>query len=299
MASMQATELRKEAKKIAVDRRRHKERFRMIQQMVFQRYKPNTTTSQTPTPDPEGDPSSNTAVIGKIDPIWSLTAHVGGRPTVSKANLYTMVKAANNFLSLAIHDFDKMDLFQHLQFIQQMAHPKLSPQELLKTFVGRDQIVDAQHNHHLAKTNYTALVARIAAFHALPGKASQMLKTCQNCNSKYMPTARPCPCDKSVRSCSHGPCQYHPGKLRNWNISGGGGAAGDDPINTGRLTLGEFRIWVDTCYWTCCQGKLVKPGPDAGKRSQKHRKGALEPWEIHHPMDASLGCKWQEDHTPF
>ncbi|KAI1378428.1 hypothetical protein F4677DRAFT_443642 [Hypoxylon crocopeplum] len=304
MADQRATKVKKEAKKIATDRRARKEMYRLLKRQVFRKYKPEGIC------DAE---SLDEAVSDNGGSIWSLPAHTKGGPSLQGATLGTMLDIAKHCYKLATIEFDKMDLYDHvrkqillslfdftIQYILRAMNQDLSEAELSKSFVDNHYLVSvAQHQQQLAKENFIACVAKIATISNLPDASVDSFKLCKNCGDRFKPHEDPCDCKKADRTCFHGPCVYHPGNLRSWNgdIIEDGAPVNKQSRMMGKITLQEFRMWIGTFYWDCCQGKLVKP--EVRKRSQKHKRDPLKPWEIIHPMDESMGCKTLPHHIPL
>ncbi|KAI1410594.1 hypothetical protein F5Y13DRAFT_192171 [Hypoxylon sp. FL1857] len=285
--------LRKEAKAMANDRRKRKEKHRQLRQWVYDMFRPNTAgrASQADLGDSDSDGSPDSpAHPWKKGRVWGLRAHNKGRPLPHGVTLDTMLQVAKNCYDLARHDFDKMDLYDHMYYIQAILKPGVPTGD---TVVDRQLIVLAQQQLNLAKNNPEANIARLALFPCLPKEISANVKVCRNCYWRYLPSSAACTCNSgSPKPCPHGACFYHSGELRSYNDTLGqeGGNLGEDFLTRANVKLQEFKIWMGTFYWSCCGGKLQQLGPEVGKRSQRKKRQALADWEIANPYDGKVGC---------
>ncbi|KAI0840326.1 hypothetical protein F5Y06DRAFT_294311 [Hypoxylon sp. FL0890] len=297
MVKERGSTLRKEAKAIANDRRKRKEKHRLLRQWICDMYKPKSASNLDHTgpddSDSESSPApSNSPTEKGQGKVWDLPIVSQRCPGQEGVTLGTMLRIAKDCYKLASQDFDKMDLYDHMYYIQSIREPDTPTSE---TLVDKALVVMAQHQQHLAKHDYIACVARLAVLSNLPKEIKGNLKTCKNCLDKFLPaSSKPCTCDECAQTCRRDACQYHWGELQSHNDAIDASRKkvnlGEDFLIRGKVKLREFKLWMETCYWSCCEGKLVEVGPDAGKRSQKSRHKPLAQWEIPNPYDGKLGC---------
>ncbi|OTA60089.1 hypothetical protein K449DRAFT_104192 [Hypoxylon sp. EC38] len=212
MAKERGSTLRKEAKAMANDRRLRKEKHRKLRQWVYDRYKynPADTTNVIDAAGPGSEASSALSHPGPSKGgLWDLPVYIKKRPGPHGLTLGYMLRIAKECYKLARTDFDKMDLYDHMYYIQSIRQPDIPTEDAL---VDRILIVLAQQQLHLAKTNYAACVARLALLGNLPKEIKKDLRTCQNCLQKFMHCPKPCICARSSGKCPQLPCEYHWGK---------------------------------------------------------------------------------------
>ncbi|KAI2785531.1 hypothetical protein F4815DRAFT_497654 [Daldinia loculata] len=298
MESARATKLRKEAKAIAAERRKYKEKCRLVQRWVYDKYKPSTAGSdeEAQLDAYDGETSAEKAVISTQPAkrsVWHLPASLNGRPGPRGLALGTMLQVAEHCYQISTNDFDSMSLCDHIHHIQEALQPDNSPTPVLKTLVTQPLVVQAQHQQYLAQKDFTACVAKIAIHSNLPEIFKKNLKTCKDCYDKFRPGLKSCPCAKTKQTCLHSPCRYHPGQIKSWGVDCGN----MDFLTKEKVTIQEFDIWIHQCYWDCCGAKLVPVDPDTGRRSQKRKKTPPQPWEIANDIDGGVGCMTRDHHV--
>ncbi|KAI2468957.1 hypothetical protein F4781DRAFT_443031 [Annulohypoxylon bovei var. microspora] len=294
--------LRKAAKVIANDRRKRKEKHRLLQRWVYDRYKSGPVGGEDEVgvvlSDDESSPEPATTPRNpRKGGVWDEKASLGGFNGLKGVTLRTMLRTAKDCYKLAAHGFDQMSLYGHLSHILGVMKEPDAP--LSQTIVCRAVVVMAQHQQHFARENLAACLARLAVMSNLPEDMKGSVKTCRNCFDKFRATSTP-PVSDKLETCYHGPCEYHPGQIRSHNdaldVSDANLKLGSDFLARGNVTLHEFQLWISTCYWDCCGGKLLEVGPEAAKRSQRKRRDAPKPWEVPHEYDGKLGCTRQARH---
>ncbi|KAI1213195.1 uncharacterized protein F4807DRAFT_457283 [Annulohypoxylon truncatum] len=298
--------LTKSAKAIATDRRKRKEKHRQVRRWVLEKHKANPESdddrSDVDGSDAESSLESTTVRQNsrKVS-VWKQKAFSGGQPGPRGVTLRGMLSVASRVYSLAALELDKMSLYDHISYILSAIKDPETP--LPKTIVSREVVVMAQHQEHFAREDLGARLALRAVISNLELlDLSDSVKTCQNCFEKFrQPTTHYHP--DNIGNRFLGPCQYHPGQLRSWNDQldqddktrqlGGGF------LSEGRVKLEEFKLWISTCYWDCCDGKLLEVDPEAAKRSQRRKKDPPKPWEIPNENDGKVGCTALPRHIPF
>ncbi|KAI1143679.1 hypothetical protein F5Y05DRAFT_362107 [Hypoxylon sp. FL0543] len=292
-AQVRGTTLRKEAKAMTVDRRKRKEKHRLLRQWICDMHQSKVArkADQTVLDESDSDASAEPPTCRSEGQVWDQPAHIKGLPASYGLTLGTMLQIAKDCYKLAAKDFDKMDLYDHMCYIQAIRFPETPTAE---TLVDKALVVMGQQQLQLAKDNYIACVARMAVLSNMSKDVRADMKTCRNCLQKFLPgSEKPCTCDKDPKSCGRAKCRYHWGELRSYNDGLGPEerGLGEDFLTRGNVKLREFKLWIGTCFWSCCGGKLEDLDPDAGKRSQRKKKQPLEKWEIGNPYDGSVGCE--------
>ncbi|KAI0845079.1 hypothetical protein F5Y00DRAFT_273339 [Daldinia vernicosa] len=293
-----AERLRKEAKAIADDRRKYKEKHRLMQGWVYDKYKPSTAGSDKEVQLDAFDEETSTenAVISTRPAegsVWHLPTSSNGRQGPRDLTLGTMLEAAERCYQISKNDFDTMSLCDHIHHIQEVLQPDNSPTPVSEALVTQPLVVLAQHQLYLAKKDYKACVARIALHSSLPESVKRNIKTCQDCYDRFRPDIKSCSCAKKKQTCLHGPCRYHPGNIKCWGEDTGM----KNYLEEKKVTAKEFNLWIHMCYWDCCGAKLVTVDPSTARRSQKKKKIPLEKWEIANDIDGSVGCKTRDHHV--
>ncbi|KAI2615215.1 hypothetical protein GGR54DRAFT_642490 [Hypoxylon sp. NC1633] len=304
MPQLEGTKLREEAKKMAADRRVRKAKYRMIRRQVIHKYKPDTLEDVDAIDigchDTDDDEKKEHSLNESKSSVWDFPAcSPNGKPAPKGVTLRTMLRTAEHCYKLASEDFDKMSLYDHIHYIQESIHPKLSQDELSRSIIDDKLYISmAQRQLQSAQENFMACIAKLAIVSNLPEEQKGDFKMCRDCGEWFRPHSAACSCDQARQACFHNPCQYHPGQIRSYadSVVKGGKPLGENFLQLGRISLKEFPLWISTCYWDCCGGKLIKPSPDATKRSQRHKKDALKKWEVAHPMDESVGCQVRDRH---
>ncbi|KAI2636523.1 hypothetical protein GGS26DRAFT_604472 [Hypomontagnella submonticulosa] len=302
----QVSKFRIEAKKMAAYRRARKEKHRLMRRWVYKQYTPSATADDKVDLGDSDSESESTPketmdhAARSQSKIWDYPAYHNNAPLEPEGvTLDTMLQIAKNCYSLASIDFDKMSLFDHITHIQEAMHDPKSSDPVSDSIVSRAVVVMAQQQLGFAKKDFPACIARLASISLVPAALKPSIKTCQDCYSKFMPSVTtPCSCDTAKKTCFHGPCQYHPGNIRCWNDSVNEKFVHLEAgfLDNGKVRLKEFGIWIHQCYWDCCGGKLVEPGPEAGKRSQRKKDQPLLPWEVANDFDGSVGCRVRASH---
>ncbi|KAI0138691.1 hypothetical protein F4776DRAFT_65490 [Hypoxylon sp. NC0597] len=311
MAKERGSTLRKEAKAMANDRRLRKEKHRKLRQWVYDMFKSNPADKTIV--DPAGSGSEASSALPHPGPskggVWDRPIYINGQPGPRSLTIGHMLRFAKDCYEIAKTDFDKMNLYDHMYYIQAIREPDIPPEE---TLVDKNLIILAQQQLYLAKTNYAACVVRLAIISNLPKDIKMDVKTCQNCLQKFMHSPTPCTCARTPGACAKLPCEFHWGKLKSHNDQldevRQKEKLGEDFLTRGKVRLREFKLWMGSCYWSCCEGKLEELGPDAGKRSQRRKHEPLQMWEIPNDYDGKVGCPPREEpprptdlvhHVPF
>ncbi|KAI1441249.1 hypothetical protein F5Y02DRAFT_400254 [Annulohypoxylon stygium] len=233
--------------------------------------------------------------------VWDRLAFEGAQPGPHGVTFRGMLGVANSVYTFAAEDFDKMELYDHVSYILSVITEPEIP--LPKAIVSREVVVMAQQQLYHSRENLGARLAlkAVMANLSLFGLRGQV-NTCQNCFEKF----RPPPTRHHLENLGEyflGPCHYHPGQIRSYNDNLDADDStrhlGQGFLSERNVKLDEFKIWMGTCYWDCCGGKLLEVGPDAGKRSQRKKHEPLSPWEIPNEYDGKVGCKELERHIPF
>ncbi|OTB20757.1 hypothetical protein K445DRAFT_299905 [Daldinia sp. EC12] len=298
MEYARGTKLRKEAKVMAADRRKHKEKHRLMRRWIFDQYKPNTAGSdeeaQLATYESESS-SENAAVSARPTkgPVWHLPVSLKGRLAPRGLTLGTMFQVAEQLYQLSAINFDTMSLSDHIHQIQEAIQGDDPTTPVAKALVTRPLVVLAQHQQHSAKEDFMACVARIAIQSNLPECFKKNMKTCKDCFDRFRPGSKPCNCAETKETCLHGPCRYHPGQIKSWGQENGN----VDFLASEKVTIHEFDIWIHQCYWDCCGAKLLPVEPPAPRRNQKRKKAVQQPWEIPNERDGSVGCMTRDHHV--
>ncbi|KAI1102941.1 hypothetical protein F4804DRAFT_353311 [Jackrogersella minutella] len=297
MESIRAAKFRKAAKALANDRHQRKQKHRRVQHWIHDRYKTIRTTPSEqvdlPTSDSEGDEETALVPRGPRKPsFWEQPAADASHPSLRGVALGTMLKAAKHCYKLCALDLDTMGMYGHLRYIQAIVKPDDVPVD--QTIVTKPLVAIAQHQQHLAERDFFACVAKLAGLTAMTPAIRAGFKTCANCFEKFRIGAAPCACDD-------GRCEYHPGNIRCWNDvldeSNKDRKLGADFLQRGNVTLKEFQLWMGTCYWDCCGGKLVEVDPRTLNRSQRHKRERPKEWEIVNEFDGKAGCRRGDRHV--
>ncbi|KAI1393314.1 uncharacterized protein F4822DRAFT_423783 [Hypoxylon trugodes] len=306
MVETRVAKSRKEAKAMATRRRDTKAKSRLMRKCVLDKYNLRVpgASGQEDFDLSETESSQEKTVVRRRSTKgkdWDLPAYSKKRPGPPGVSLRTMLRTAEECYKLAIHDFDKMSLYDHMCYIQKVV--KGPDEDVAQSLVTKALISVAQHQKHIAEENIVACIAKLSITNNLPQDLRPNFKTCTNCFEKFRVTPATCNCKKLEKICLHTSCQYHPGELRSHNdqiaASDGETKLGADFLKKGNVTLREFELWIQTCYWDCCDGKLLKLEADAGRRSQRRKRVPLNPWEIRHPNDGILGCVTEDKHVPI
>ncbi|KAI1454923.1 hypothetical protein F4805DRAFT_298608 [Annulohypoxylon moriforme] len=294
------------AKVIAIDRHKRKEKHRQVRRWVLDKYKSDPASVNDPADvdgsDAESAPET-TVARRKRDKksVWSQKASSGGQNGPPGVTLGGMLAAAKIIYSDAAADFDKMNLYEHMSYILSFAKRPDTP--LPKAIVSREVVVMAQHQMDFAKEDIsTCLAVNAVAANVSLLNLNDEIKRCQNCLCRFRyPSRRYIP--RKLHALFTRPCLYHPGQVRSYNDAidknDKNRRLGSGYLSEGRVNLGEFKIWMQTCYWDCCGGKLLEVGPEAGKRSQRKKKDILQSWEKPHEYDGKVGCQTSRFHTPI
>ncbi|KAI1804335.1 hypothetical protein F4811DRAFT_553001 [Daldinia bambusicola] len=290
--------LRKEAKAMAADRRKSKEKYRLMRRWVFDEYKPKTTGS-----DGEAQPEAYQSESSSEDPVvssrptkgqvWHLPVSTNGQLGPEGLTLGTMFQVAEQVYKLSAIDFDTMSLADHVHQIQKAIQGDNPTTPVSQALVTRPLVVLAQHQQHLAKKDYMACVARISIQSNLPECFKKNMQTCKDCFDRFRPDMKSCKCAETEQTCLHGPCVYHPGQIKSWGQEN----STKDFLDSEKVTIHEFHIWIHQCYWDCCGAKLSLVEPPAPRRNQKRKKTPAQPWEIPNENDGSVGCVTRDHHV--
>ncbi|KAI1465209.1 uncharacterized protein F4812DRAFT_136624 [Daldinia caldariorum] len=298
MEYVRGAKLRKEAKAMAADRRKSKEKYRLMRRWVFDKYKPNTAGSdeeaQLATYESENS-SEDPAVSSRSTkgPVWHLPVSSKGRLAPRGLTLGTMFQIAEQLYKLSAIDFDTLSLADHIHQIQEAIQGDNSTTPVAQALVIRPLVVLAQHQQHLAKKDFMACVARIAIQSNLPECFKKNMQTCKDCFDRFNPGSKSCKCADTKQTCLHGPCVYHPGQIKSWGQEN----STKDFLDSENVTVHEFDIWIHQCYWDCCGAKLLPVEPSAPRRNQKRKKTAPHPWETPNENDGSVGCVTRDHHV--
>ncbi|KAI0114757.1 hypothetical protein F4814DRAFT_448594 [Daldinia grandis] len=281
--------IRKEAKVIAADRREHKAKVRLVRRWIYDKYKPSTAgnNEEAQLDACDRETSAEGAAISTQpakNTVWNLPASLNGRPGPKGLALGTMLQIAGRCYQISVNNFDSMGLCEHIRYIQKALQQGNSITPAHKALVTQPLIVLAQHQQYLAKKDFAACVAKIAVQSSLPGVIKKDIKTCKDCYDKFRPGIQSCACAQAKQTCLHGPCCYHPGKVKSWGVNCGN----MDFLSKENVNIQEFNIWVHQCYWDCCGAKLLPVDPTTTRRSQKRKNTALRPWEITNDKDGSI-----------
>ncbi|KAI0887612.1 uncharacterized protein GGS22DRAFT_186445 [Annulohypoxylon maeteangense] len=297
------------AKAMATDRRAKKLKNRQIRRWVIDRYESNPADDCCQS---EVDGSDVDSSAEKPAPptqprrankrgVWSKKASLGGKPGPRGVTLRGMLGAAKSVYSYAGLDLDKMSLYDHISYILSQIKDDETP--LPKTIVSREVVVMAQHQQHFARENLGACLAMLAiGANVTLLDLNDRVKICENCFSRFRyPVPRFVP--EKAASILQRPCEYHPGQLRSFNDaldeSDKTRKLGGGFLSQGQVKLEEFKLWISTCYWDCCGGKLLEVDPASLKRSQRKKRDPPKAWEIPNPHDGKVGCVKKHEHIPI
>ncbi|KAI1770484.1 hypothetical protein F4818DRAFT_455728 [Hypoxylon cercidicola] len=310
-ATQQVPKLREVAKKLADGRRQHKDKYRRLKHLVYNNYKPSNVDSAIranyPSPPSSSPPGNPTDVAGLAldDPVWNMPACQNGHPQSNDLKLETMLRVADDCYKFAAHDFDTMDLYQHMEYIlKDMSERGVLRCKVSDALVTRDLIQAAQQRKESAEKDFGSFVAKQAALANLPEQLQASYKKCQNCGERFRfersPNAWSHPKQPWVH---HGECHYHPGAIRSWNdeLLEEGQPLKEHFLTMGNVKMSEFACIIQACYWDCCGAKLVEPEPNAAARGKrfKHKHLTLSQWEIRNENDGVVGCQVLKDHVAF
>lgn len=203
---------KKLAKKPANDRQQRNEKNRRLQQLVFKKYALGAKKGGNL---PAGDSLEIEEQFRK------LAVFPRKHPNHADIALHTVLQVAKGCYTFAAHDFDKMDLYEHMEYILNDAREKgLLRAKASETLVTRDLILTAQHRKTSAAKDYRAFVAKQSALANLPAHLEAVFKTCKHCGDRF----RFQPPPPAVQRYGyhypqepepwvhHGECRHHPGK---------------------------------------------------------------------------------------